>query len=192
MHTIYNFKILLMDIVSRLKKYMTTIGMSSSQFADACYIPRPSFSQLLNGRNKKISDELITKIHETFPDLSILWLMFGEGDMVVNSNNEISEPQNRIKSPLDFFQSPNNQQSNISLNDNYNSTTFSSENFIQDADTKNEETAKNSIPQSLPNSLGDQLKNGLPLKLNTSANKRITNIVVFYDDNSFESFSPTN
>ena len=92
-----------MDIVSRLKKYMTTIGMSSSQFADACYIPRPSFSQLLNGRNKKISDELITKIHETFPDLSILWLMFGEGEMVVNSNNEISEPQNRIKHIFIYF-----------------------------------------------------------------------------------------
>ena len=34
-----------------------------SQFADNCQIPRPTMSQILNGRNKKISDELISKIH---------------------------------------------------------------------------------------------------------------------------------
>ncbi len=42
-----------MDISSRLKEFLDYTGMQSTQFADSCGIPRPSFSQLLRGRNKK-------------------------------------------------------------------------------------------------------------------------------------------
>lgn len=73
---------------------MDSIGVPISQFADNCGIPRPSMSQLLNGRNKRISDDVINKIHAAYPDLSILWLMFGEGEMTPAKNIEMSEPQN--------------------------------------------------------------------------------------------------
>ena len=33
--------------------------LTNSQFADKCRIPRPTLSQILNGRNKKISEEII-------------------------------------------------------------------------------------------------------------------------------------
>jgi len=72
-----------MDIVSRLKQFMQQNGISNSQFADTCDIPRPTLSQLLNGRNKKVSDEVIGKIHRAYPSLNILWLMFGDGEMIV-------------------------------------------------------------------------------------------------------------
>lgn len=42
-----------MDIVSRLKTYMDYRRIAISQFADTCNIPRPTISQILNGRNKK-------------------------------------------------------------------------------------------------------------------------------------------
>ena len=83
-----------MDIVNRLKLFMDSESIGSTQFADACKIPRPTLSQILSGRNKKISDEVISKIHEAYPRLSVLWLLFGEGPMSTNANNEISEPQN--------------------------------------------------------------------------------------------------
>lgn len=82
-----------MDIVSRLKLYLDQCQVSVTQFADACGIPRPSVSQLLNGRNKKVSDEVISKIHTAYPDLSMMWLMFGEGDMTTGSNIKTSEAQ---------------------------------------------------------------------------------------------------
>ena len=79
-----------MDLVSRLKLFLNQNGISNSQFADTCGIPRPTLSQLLNGRNKKVSDEIIAKIHASYPSLSIMWLMFGDGDMFVpNANTEI-------------------------------------------------------------------------------------------------------
>ncbi len=77
-----------MDIVSRLKLFLQQSGIANSQFADNCEIPRPTLSQLLNGRNKKVSDEVIAKIHRAYPHLNIMWLMFGDGEMFVpNANN---------------------------------------------------------------------------------------------------------
>lgn len=70
-----------MTIVDRLNKFLETNNISKSQFADSCEIPRPTVSQILGGRNKKISDDIIGKIHKIYPSLSITWLMFGEGEM---------------------------------------------------------------------------------------------------------------
>ena len=64
-----------MDIVSRLKIFLNSKGISNSVFADSCEIPRPTLSQLLTGRNKKVSDEIIKKIHQTYPSLCGLCLV---------------------------------------------------------------------------------------------------------------------
>ncbi len=69
------------NFTSRLKRFMDAEGLTSTQFADACNIPRPSLSQILSGRNKKISDVLVGAIYSSFPNLNVLWLMFGEGEM---------------------------------------------------------------------------------------------------------------
>lgn len=177
-----------MDIVSRLKIFMTSLNITSTQFADACGIPRPSLSQLLNGRNKKVSDEILTKIHDSFPDLSIPWLLFGEGSMDISSNIQFSKPQNN-----DFRQSTaavsiENQPFIQAKQPDENSTIFSSNNFTTAFsssldDISTDEPLKSTSTQ--PSS-----RSSAAIRLNTSANKRITNIVVFYDDNSFESFNP--
>lgn len=74
-----------MDIVERLNLILDKLEITKSQFADSCSIPRPTASQILSGRNKKISDEIIAKIHEVYPQVSVMWLMFGEGDMLVET-----------------------------------------------------------------------------------------------------------
>lgn len=83
-----------MDIVSRLKTFIDYLGIPVTQFADNCGIPRPTLSQLLNGRNKTVRDELIAKIHAAYPQLSVMWLMFGEGDILTadkaNSSNIVN------------------------------------------------------------------------------------------------------
>lgn len=103
-----------MDILSRLIKFRDYTEMSNSQFADHARIPRPTLSQFLNGRNKRLSDELATKLHEAFPNLNMMWLLFGEGSMLVDSNIEISEGKSEAKagnSPtLPFDNQPDNRQ----------------------------------------------------------------------------------
>lgn len=80
-----------MDIVNRLNAFLSYTGLSNTQFADEAGIPRPSLSQILNGRNKKISNELISKLHQAFPYLNIMWLIFGEGNMIDSDAINISK-----------------------------------------------------------------------------------------------------
>ena len=75
------------NVAIRLKVFIEHLGISSSLFADKCGIPRPTLSQLLNGRNKKVNDVLVGQIHAAYPDLSIVWLLFGEGSMLVSDSS---------------------------------------------------------------------------------------------------------
>ncbi len=77
-------------VASRLKLFIDTSGLTSTQFADMCGIPRPSLSQILSGRNKKISDILVGQIHRAFPDLSVVWLLFGEGPVKTGNTRTLS------------------------------------------------------------------------------------------------------
>lgn len=80
-----------MDLVGRLNLFIKDLGVSSSYFAEKIGIPKPSLSQILNGRNKKISNELIAKIHQSFPSLNVSWLLFGEGEMMINKTKTIDD-----------------------------------------------------------------------------------------------------
>ena len=66
-------------VAERMKSFIEYKGISVTQFADATKIQRSSMSQILGGRNQKISINTIGKIHSAYPDLSIYWLLYGTG-----------------------------------------------------------------------------------------------------------------
>lgn len=213
-----------MDIVSRLKKFINHIGIPVTQFADNCNIPRPTLSQLLNGRNKKVSDEFIGKIHEVYPDLSVLWLMFGEGSMLHNSNIKISEPQNSEIFEVDVLQDTDSKQDTAKIEFHDNFQKIPQKNSFE-PQTSQKEPAQPNLFQSKPkpeysevhanyapkpyptsahgvdsvnkNKFGAEENIACPdsgentsIVFNTNQTKKIVNIIVYYDDNSFESFIP--
>lgn len=190
-----------MDLVSRLKQYLNTRGISITQFADECDIPRPSASQLLAGRNKKVSDEIIGKIHYTYPELSVSWLMFGEGEMTTGDNIATSKPQNEPSDAKDATQEsdiqdyPPQNESLFSVNDSdseknevseaeefsFAGNTFA---FAGDPSTPSAPTAASSSqPQS-------QQSTNRPITVTPGKGKCVTGIVVYYSDSTYESFVP--
>ncbi len=194
-----------MDIVSRLKDFLSYINIPSTQFADNCGIPRPSFSQLLSGRNKKVSNELIGKIHEAYPMLSILWLMFGQGDMLVENSMQFSQPQNAPNSGNSLSQNTDSQQGDVEIDfsDNFaqkssnnsegTSIDFSVANLEENTMSGGESFATASGSDNFSKSKGENSggKNVAPaITLNPGSAKKIVNIIVYYSDNSFESFVP--
>ncbi len=156
-----------MDIVSRIKTFLNVNGIANSIFADKCDIPRPTLSQLLNGRNKKVSNEVIEKIHIAYPEISMMWLMFGEGEM----QDDIS--QNRT----------NSQNSLFSENEEF---------FEESVDGLKDENVKesNSVADALQLLSKNISKNNSHEMQDEGNSKQIVNIMVFYSDNSFESFVP--
>lgn len=176
-----------MDIVSRLKMFLDANGIANSQFADNCKIPRPTLSQMLNGRNKKVSDEVISKIHAAYPSLSILWLLFGEGPMSADGNIEISEPHNQRKSGNSSVQSIIHEQFTEIGND-HESVSENSPNNFPDPYTINFDTPDSKLHGAEPTGTTPK---STPISIIPEAFKKITNIVVFYSDNSFQSFMPS-
>lgn len=53
--------------------------MSVSQFADAVGIQRSTFHHIISGRNNPSLD-VVTRIHATFPDIDLEWLISGNGN----------------------------------------------------------------------------------------------------------------
>lgn len=178
-----------MDIVSRLKSYISYTDVPVSQFADNCKIPRPSMSQLLNGRNKKVSDEFISKIHEAYPNLNVLWLMFGEGNMLMNGNTQTSEPKNAQLFDFEEEESPaeENVTSHLDFDDSFASEQPNSVKAEKtEAPALNSSTADVNTAPLNP----DVTEMKTTVSFDSTSSKKIVNIIVYYNDNSFESFVP--
>lgn len=181
-----------MDIVSRLKTFINYLNIPVTQFADTCSIPRPTLSQLLNGRNKKVSDELIGKIHEAFPQLSVLWLMFGEGDMLHEKNNEISDAGNGGIFDFPTDKCPNNEYITPSIDFGSVGQEMSAEKFDSASlATDSRDPLPNSAERAPESTGAEQLKEtSSTISFQADRTKKIVNIIVYYNDNSFESFVP--
>ena len=181
-----------MDIVSRIKQFLEDKSFSVSQFADTCTIPRPTVSQLLNGRNKKVSDEIISKIHRAYPYLSISWLLFGEGGMYVgdSTNSESVAGANldenlfscmNIGDDGEFSNVQPLNSDSFDINSTLNRSGSAPETYpAASASVCGEMSEKNSSqpyrPESGPSKSGKD--------------RRVVNIIVYYSDNSFEQFAP--
>lgn len=64
-------------------------GMSQKAFASELCIAEATLSGIFNGRTRP-TNLTVNAIHERFPDVNISWLMFGEGDMYLPASGEHS------------------------------------------------------------------------------------------------------
>lgn len=175
-----------MDIVSRLKKFLEHAGISNSQFADTCVIPRPTLSQLLNGRNKKVSDEVIAKIHRAYPTLNIMWLLFGDGEMIMGGDDADQATDN-----LSATSKPS--ESRV---DEMGQRAIS---FDEDDSSGYRPVNRPSQRMATPTSVNEAIQS-IMMRSSTAGRmprgaaspdaRRVLNIMVFYSDGRFEQFVP--
>ena len=161
-------------MVERLKLYIESRGMITTQFADAIGMPRSSFSQLLTGRNKSISDVTIGKIHAAFPDLSISWLLFGEGTMRTGVAD--TRPIEQQQSQLSIF------DENKILTDDVEVRAKYGKEIEVDAPTLLEAVPSESMA-SEPRAPFYHVP-----RMAHGNNKVVSKIMVFYSDNTYETF----
>ncbi len=161
------------SVATRLKFFIEEKGLTSTRFADLCKIPRPSISQLLNGRNKKISDILVGQIHSAFPELSVVWLLFGEGDMI-NPNATPGSIERHEGHENDLFgifdEEEDENASDLGLMGGLNDPYGAYAHVVG---------AKKELPRQRPEK-----------KETVKVEKKISHITVYYDDSTFETFFP--
>ena len=176
-----------MDIVSRLKMFLDQAGITNSQFADTCDIPRPTLSQLLNGRNKKVSDEVIGKIHRAYPSLNVMWLMFGDGEMLLHGSDQMvpSEGLNgEGRHSNNEVRTEEGGQRAISFDEDesmgYRSNAPKAQQRVSNP------TSIETLQSIMRNVVGRTPKRGS----SNDNERRVVNIFVFYNDGRFEQFEP--
>lgn len=194
----------------RLKSFLEHTGMTPSQFADSCGIPRPTLSQLLSGRNKKLSDQIVAPIHRRFPELSVLWLLFGEGDMLVvgssDGDNKVSETtENDIINTSVFEVSDWEDPAPYGLKyDEISTQTPVNENDRNQQPSQNYQRTQGIDSRTDGNNgrgwQGGVMPTGVGISARNNASdaqmhvqlkaRKVVRITVYYDDNTYESFQP--
>ncbi len=164
------------NVAIRLKGFIDAMGLSNSQFADQSGIPRPSLSQILTGRNKKISDVIVGQIHAAFPRLSVLWLLFGEGEMLVPERKQESEEE-----PIDGL---------FALSDEIPSKISDEKKYLNLAALK--EPSNVGLPHVNKGDMIDSKISDLQSQIEKMRKnpRKVVQITVYYDDSTFETFFP--
>lgn len=173
-------------VAGRIKQFIESLGITITQFADNTGIQRSSMSQILGGRNQKISISTIGKIHATYPDLSIYWLLYGSGPMLSGASTGLPEEQNE-----DLRLSMGNSDPFLSLFDNENRINATKDAAESKYAKENESNRRPDMADKLENEqINVQNSFNNRNHLASEKNKRVVKIMIFYSDNTFESFSP--
>lgn len=148
-----------MDIKDRIKMLMEKENMTSGAFAESIGIQQSTLSHILNGRNKPSLD-VIMKVHQKYSSIDLEWLLYGNGNLNEQSQKSIS---------MDFLPSLFDENaintSNISAEREYRK-----EMPLREPDYNTKEPVKQEV------------------KYIERPPRKITEIRIFFDDNTYETF----
>ena len=158
----------------RIKKIVDYSQMSITVFADTIGISRSALVHLLSGRNQPSLD-VLRKILNVFPEISIDWIMFGIEPMF-RDNRQQHEEQSQTDSDSVFR----------------NQTNLFGELLDSEADiTEMQSKQVSPIVHKkviVPQNNNYLTSNSRKEKTKIQSDKKLIRIVFFYNDNSFEEF----
>ncbi|WP_071843703.1 helix-turn-helix domain-containing protein [Hymenobacter sp. DG25A] len=187
-------------MVERIRTLLATRQLTPTQFADAIGVGRPIISHILSGRNKP-SLEVVQKILTAFPDLSVSWLLSGQGEMqsLPTPPNPYTEPKTEQKTVVKE-RLPKRPQPRPSLFEEEQPVVSSSAAPI---------AARQPAPETVPLSAATPVATSFPvtplpttqaphvpenastfLSSLAEPGKAIRRIVIFYQDGTFSAYQP--
>ena len=87
---------------SRIKNWMESEGLKSSEFADNIGVNRATISHILSGRNKP-SIDFFEKLLHAYPSLSSNWLITGIGYMTTQKETKEVQISKKIGKVVVFY-----------------------------------------------------------------------------------------
>ena len=146
----------------RIIALMKHMGMSQKNFADEICISPGTLSSIFSGRNNA-SLNTLNNIHERFPEVNMDWLLNGNGEMFV-SGSQVSPQTETVDSGSSATSSP---VSGLPIQPSF----------------MDHLSGPQQMPPQTPNLTSER-------KIFDKPARRIAEIRVFYDDGTFETFSP--
>ena len=189
------------DTKDRIRQVMEWTNMSQQEFAEKLQISPASLSSVFSGRTRPTS-LYISAIHREFPQISVNWLMFGEGQMLLPKTESLT-------SPTDLFNQPTQE-----VAEGTNSKTPHVDAALSANGSANQSSAENLLDITTPGSSNRHRRTRLTDRVQPSAEvptpdmstlealremtnsfdkqeRRITEIRVFYDNGTYESYFPS-
>ena len=142
--------------------------MTQQVFADYIQQSPATLSSIFNGRTRPTLN-IVEAIKKKIPNISTDWLMFGVGDMYLPLNEPLNEEENASNGPLQI------------------------QNPMLDFDAPPSPTLQNAVQQPLNSNSVRNTRLDLErqeVKTIDKPQRRITEIRVFYDDQTWETFVP--
>ncbi len=75
------------NIKDRIRQLMEAVEMNQKDFAIITGITAPTLSSIFNGRTSATLNHVMA-LHKEFPNVSMEWLLFGEGNMYEDTTTE--------------------------------------------------------------------------------------------------------
>lgn len=114
-----------MTIIDRLKLILERVNLTPGSFADKIGVAPATISHILSGRNKYPSAEVMLRLHETYPDIDLNWLLTGEGTLVKDDPDSMfmgtlfgDNPLNTTKSTAEAKNRKENALESPKIDDN--------------------------------------------------------------------------
>ncbi len=170
----------------RIAHILKTKNLTATKFADDLDVQRSGISHILSGRNNPSLD-FVVKIKETYPEFSLDWLLMGKGPVT------LSPPDERRDKPKDYLLFEQRDESNPELPQN-----MVAKPEFDDFDGKkqgnNEGSNLNTAIESGKGQAGPQTKIPPEPKaqggFDVAKHPKISRIIVFYEDKTFDSYNP--
>ncbi|MBR5729142.1 MAG: helix-turn-helix transcriptional regulator [Prevotella sp.] len=164
-------------------------GLNASQLAERLGVQRAMISHLQSGRNR-VSLEMMKKIHHAFPHISLLWLMDQEGDYLSSEENPSNPPSPQAVGQSSGMGSLFDNE-RIAPSDSQTQTAVDAPNASENEKTPSlgEEYVDFSKERRV-NMLVTPLEEAVRQAVSATSKpvRKITEIKVFYDDGTYETF----
>lgn len=136
--------------------------LTAGAFAESIGVAQATISHILGPRNKYPSTEVILRLHQRYNDINLEWLLTGKGQM---SNSPDSSPESGFDYPLFAENSVNSSE--------------------EAASSENRKEIALDMPQNTPKEIVKQ-----EIIYKERPPRKITEIRIFFDDNTYETFKP--
>lgn len=152
----------------RIVQIMKSENMTQQDFAAALDISPSTLSSIFNDRTQP-SLAIVNKIHDRFPNVNLMWLLYGQGEMYMTADTNGQPFVSPLSRASDDLSGALNKDRSVSDN------TSSLDLF--------EVSQKNPVP-SVPERVIERVK------YIDKPSRRITEINVYFDDGTYEVFVP--
>lgn len=178
----------------RIRLVQDYAQLTQQDFANYLEISPASLSSIYTGRTQPTSKHVMA-IHKAFPEINVNWLMFGEGEMKLNSGTSEGHDEGVSSSPNNSVPGPQNAQAPVGdLFSSMSSEPVTEMEGIQPSargysDPQNGTAGGRYDMPSGPRNTGKIVNTTLHAD---KAQRRIKEIRVFFSDGTYESFVPAN